>query len=199
MKLKLIGLIIFLGLFPQIVSAQNVKPSPINVGQIMKLRNATNQQVQNTLNTNNEKREVMLQIREERKEQIQAKLTEKRQERIMNLHGRIVKRVESAIERMIKLSDRILARLDVLEAEGESVESLRLEVNSAKDLIENSGEILTGVEGIVDDMLESEDPKAVYPTIKNSVEETKDTLKDAHSILVNVITQIKGLRVGETS
>ena len=98
-------------------------------------------------------------------------------------------------DRMTKLADRILARLAILGSE-EDVSALELEVGEAKSLIESSGVMLVSLEVVVNEMLESDEPKAVYPVIKDSITEMKNSLKDAHSILVNVITQIKGLRVG---
>ena len=198
MKLKILVLIIFFCFIPQVIGAQDLEPSPtpINVGQIMKLRNANNVKIQDQIDARNERKEEIVQRIEQKREEIRTKLTKKRQERIADLYARISKRNEVAIDRMTTLADRILARLDILESEGEDVSSLEAEVNSAKDLVESAEEILVSLEGVVDEMLESEEPKAIYPVVQDSVKEIKDTLKDAHSILVSVITQINGLRVG---
>jgi len=198
MKLKLFGLIVFLIITPQFVGAQNTEPSPtpINVGQIMRLRNINNVKIQSQIDARNERKEERIQAREQKREEIQAKLTEKRQKRIMGLYARINNRIQAASQRMTKLADRILVRLDVLDGEGEDVADLVADVGSAKDLIEDSDTMLVSLEGTATDMLESDEPKAVYPVIKDSVTGIKDTLKDAHSILVSVITQIRGLRVG---
>jgi len=175
-----------------VVFAQNTaSPSPTpNAGQIMRERNQAKNEI---------KREIRAQAQEEHKEQIQAKLTERRQNRIRNFYGRLSTRIAAAIARLNTLSERILARLEVIEGEGQNVALLEADVANAQTIIAGAEDLLADLEGMMEDMIESDDPKSFMPTLKDSVVEIKDALKDAHAILVKVITQIKGLRVSNTT
>lgn len=166
--------------------AQDVSPTPINVRQMVRERKLENQE-----------RRLELQARNEiRKEERQAAFDERRQERVSAFYEKLKLRISAFIERLNTLSERILARLDVLAQEGEEVATLTGEVASAQELIAQAEGLLSDLEGAQDDFLESEDPKAFYPAIREGVGAIKDSLKDAHAILVKVITQIKGLRGG---
>jgi len=191
--MKKIILILFFLILPTVVFAEDElddpSPTPINVGQVIRERNKEQNEI---------KKEIREQTREEHKEQIQAKLQEKNQNRIRSFYGRLSKRMTAAIERLQTLSERILNRLSVLGDEGEDVSSLEGKVEEAQGLLEDAQGLLTNLEGMMEQMLASDDPKSFMPTLKDAVMEIKDTLKASHSILVEVITQIKGLRIGNT-
>ena len=45
-------------------------------------------------------------------------------------------------------------------------------------------------------MLENDDPKEAFLVIKNTIKEIKSDLVEVHQLLVHLIGDIKGLRVG---
>ena len=191
--MKKLIIVAVLLLLPSVVIAKqsgSPKPSPINVGQVVR------QRAQNASELTQEMKD---QIREQHKEQIQAKLTERRQNRIRTFYGRLNTRIDAAADRLQILSERIETRLGVLEGEGEDTTALETKVDNAQALIGNAQGLATELETMMEEMIEAEDPKSFMPTLKDSVKEIKDILKDAHSILVEVITEIKGLRIGNTS
>ena len=196
------SLIITIALLVVVFSPKNIA-AQVNNGSSMPLDVRT--LVEERIERNEEKREeIRLKIevktatREAAMEQLQAKLEEKAQNRIQILFGKVATRMESAISRLHTLIERMEARLAIFAEEGESVEDIQSEIDSAKELLASAEESLavanTGLEEVVD----SEDPKAGFVYIKDAVKDIKSTLADVHSILVQVIGDMKGLRIGAT-
>lgn len=135
----------------------------------------------------------------ERKASISAKLT---QAKVTNIHrywNNLGLRFTALIDRLEILVSRIDSRLTAIETEDftldtesihESLDSANLLLNEAKDTLSQADEDFT-------EMLESEDPKAIFEIVKEAMSQVKDNLKEVHTILVKVIGDIKGLRVGE--
>jgi len=184
----LVASLISFGLPSAHAQRPSVRPTPMNVSQVVRERKLENKERRLEIKARNA----------ERKEEREAAMDEKRQERVAAFYQKLEVRVSAFIERLTVLSERILTRLETLAEEGESVATLTAEVASAQELIAEAESLLADLKTTQQDFLESEDPKAFYPTIRESVGAIKDSLKDAHSILVKVITQIKGLRVGGT-
>lgn len=182
---------------PKDIAAQinNGNPVPLNVRTLVEERIERNEEKREAIRL---KIEEKIATREAAKEQLKAKLEEKAQNRIRSLFGKISTRMESAISRLYTLIGRMEARLTIFEEEGESIEDIQGKINSARELLESAEESLatanTGLEAVVG----SEDPRAGYIYIKDAVKDIKSTLVDAHSILVQVIGDMKGLRVGTT-
>lgn len=173
----------------------NSNPPPINVKTL----------VEDRLEQNEEKREeIRLKIeegiatREAAKEELRAKLEEKAQNRIQALFGRIATRIESAIDRLYTLIERMEARLAIFAEEGENAGDIQSEIDSAKELLTNAETLLADAEAGIEEVVASENPRAGYTYIKDTVKDIKSTLVNVHSILVQVIGDMKGLRVGTT-
>lgn len=192
---KIIPVLIFL-LLPTAVFAKNQQAgsaatpvsTPINTWAVVKERNIVKTKIQNEI-------KEQTQVKEETRERVQAKLQEKNQNRIRTYYGRLSQRINAATGRLNTLGDRILTRLDVLKEEGVDTQEFETKVENAQVLIANADDILKDSESLVEQMVESDDPASLLPTLKEAVTEIKDGLKDSHSILVEVVTGIQGLRV----
>lgn len=128
---------------------------------------------------------------------IKAKLTERRQQLIRQFFTRMVKRLEAAITRLEKLISRIESRLSKLESQGEDVSKIKTEVADAKTKLDKAKTDLEEAKTKLETVLESEDPKAAFAEVKNLIKGVKTQLIEVHRILVHVIGDIKGLRVGQ--
>jgi len=183
--------------FPQAIAAQgnNGNSMPLNVRTLVDERIEQNEEKREAIRL---KIEENIATREAAKEQLKAKLEEKAQNRIRNLFGKVVTRMESAISRLSILIERMEARLVIFAEEGESVEEIENEIEEAKTLLTSAEVLLDDAEAGLDEVVGSEDPKAGFTYIRDAVKDIKSTLVDVHSILVQVIGDMKGLRVGAT-
>lgn len=132
-----------------------------------------------------------------RKAEIKAKLTEKRQQLIRQFFSRMVKRLEAAISRLEKLISRIESRLAKLESQGENVSKIKTEVADAKTKLNKAKADLELAKSKLETVLTSDDPKSAFAEVRNLIKEVKSQLIETHRILVHVIGEIKGLRVGQ--
>lgn len=182
---------------PKGIAAQtaNSNPVPINVRTLVEERIEQNEEKREEIRLKIEERTA---TREAAKEELRAKLAEKAQNRIQTLFGRVAARIESAINRLDTLIERMETRLAIFAEEGESVGDIQNEIDSAKALLADAEDSLAVAEAGWEDVVPSEDPKAGYTYIKNAVKDIKSSLVDVHSILVQVIGDMKGLRVGAT-
>lgn len=151
-----------------------------------------------------ENRKLLLeQKKEEIKERIeqkratrQAQLTEKRRERIRSFFNRLVQRINAAIDRLDQLINRIESRLGKIEDEEIDVASIQEVVDEAKALLDVSKASLAATQDSLEDVLSNEDPKEAFEVVRATIKDIKNNLQEVHQLLVHVIGDIKGLRVG---
>lgn len=195
--------LLLLSLFPKHAFA--LRPNRINV--------ATNQaEIQNTKRLEiqkrlEEKRLLIEKKREEIRNRIQvrqatrtARLQARNKVRIRTLYGRIEIRLNAAIERLNRLIERIETRLAIYKNNNPDLDfdSIESDIETAKDLLAQASASLEALKTNLEDVLASEDPKQGFAVIRESVKEIKDNLVEAHRLLVHIIGDIKGLRVGNT-
>ncbi|MEK7111718.1 MAG: hypothetical protein AAB875_00155 [Patescibacteria group bacterium] len=137
----------------------------------------------------------------ERRASIAANLTEIRQERITKFFERMVKRLEAAITRLERLITRIESRIAKIAEADEDIDTgpITDQVNDAKDLLADAEALLADVQADFATLLTSDDPKIVFKQVRANISEIKQLLIEVHRILVHLIGDIKGLRVGQSS
>jgi chromosome segregation ATPase len=146
-----------------------------------------------------EEQEQRLQEREEKVASKVAQLQERRKERIRLFFERLTRRLEAAISRLDILIQRIESRLAVLDESGDAdTAAIHEQVDEAKSLLLDAQVDLEAATANLDTMLESDDPKAAFEVIRETIKDVKSKLVEVHRILVHVIGDIKGLRVGNT-
>lgn len=134
---------------------------------------------------------------EERKASQAARLAEARQMRISKYFMNLKVRIEATILRIETLIDRIESRLAKIEETGDvDTTSIHEQLESAKSLLEESRDLLTLAEDELENTLESENPKDAFEYVRQSIHQIRDNLVEVHRILVHVIGDIRGLRVG---
>lgn len=135
---------------------------------------------------------------EQRTERIQ-NLTAIRKERIMSYSNKLTVRLDALVTRLKLLIERIETRIAKIEASDEEIV-----LTDTKETLTQAKELLAAIESeimLLKDNLqllpESEDPKQIFEDVRTSIMGLKDDLKEVHQLLVKVIGDIKGLRVGQ--
>jgi len=136
---------------------------------------------------------------QERVATIEAKLNVRKKEIIRNHFLRMTKRLEAAINRLNRLITRIESRIAKIEANNEDIntEPIKKDIQKAKDKLLLATNKLNEAKIKIDDVLQSNTPKETLAEVKNMIQEIKKDLVEVHRLLVKVIGNIKGLRVGE--
>jgi len=135
----------------------------------------------------------------EKRIEIREKLSAIRRERIRNFFGKMVVRLEATVERLEKLTTRIEARIKIIKDKNEDINTTEVEktVSEAKIAITKAKTELANLKINLETMLESNDPKIEFANVRKSLKDIIQYLKDTHKLLVQVIGDIKGLRVGD--
>lgn len=134
---------------------------------------------------------------QERRATLQAQLTERRRELIRAFFNRMVRRIEAAIARLETLIERIESRIAKLEAAGEDMTDVKEQVEDAKDKLAAAEDDLQDAKDGLEDVLTSDDPKEAFAEVRDLIRGVVRQLIEVHRILVQVIGDIKGLRVGQ--
>jgi hypothetical protein len=160
-----------------------------------------------SIRANQEKNEVKLQAiqetklnrvqeREENRASVAAKLTETHRNRIRGLYGVLSNRLQAAVERLDTLIQRIQSRIDQLSAEGVDVVIIQNQLDEAEILLDEANANLQAVNTSFEDVLNSDDPKEAFVIMKDELTSVKNDLIEVHKLLVDIIDDIKGLRIG---
>ena len=130
----------------------------------------------------------------------EARLSEAKKARTREFYGRLHTRFLAAISRLDTLISRIEARLATIKEENPDADVTQIEsdLQEAKSLLLDAKVDLEAASGNFDSVLDSEDPQATFQIIKDLVMEIKGKLVEVHKLLVSIIGDIKGLRVGNT-
>ena len=138
---------------------------------------------------------------QERIATVQAFLSERKQEIIRNHFNRLTRRLEAAFNRLSRLISRIESRLAKIEQEDENINTtlIKEDLASAKEKLDQTAVQLENVKTKMNEIIASETPKEGFVEVKEMVGEIRESLVGVHQILVKVIGDIKGLRVGNSS
>ena len=139
--------------------------------------------------------------RQEKIATIEARLNLRKKEIIKNYFRTMTKRLEAAINRLNKLITRIESRITKIEANDKTINTKVIK----KDLTEAKGQLTTASAKLnemttkMETVVESNTPKEGFMAVKDIIKEIKQDLIEIHQILVKVIGDIKGLRVGNSA
>jgi chromosome segregation ATPase len=143
--------------------------------------------------------EQLRETRQIRIASIEAKVSAVKQNAIRRYYKNMSDRINALIDRLNKLILRIESRIAKIEGSGTAVDqSVKDEVNKAKQLLSDTQALLTSSDGMLEDVLSSNQPKEAFSIIRENIKDIKANLVEVHRILVHVIGEIQGLRVGNT-
>jgi septal ring factor EnvC (AmiA/AmiB activator) len=140
-------------------------------------------------------------VRQEKIATIEARLNTRKKEIIRNHFLRMTKRLEAAINRLNRLITRIESRIAKIEANNKDIntEPIKKDIQKAKDKLLLATNKLNEAKIKIDGLLESNTPKETFTEVRNMIQEIKKDLVEVHRLLVKVIGDIKGLRVGNSA
>src|SRR3989344_6817228 len=142
------------------------------------------------------KRETFKTDAQKRVDALKKKEGEERAKRIEQFFNQMVRKFENAIDRLNNLADRIESRLTKTEAAGNDVSKQRDLLKAARDKISAVETALSDAKAQFAAMAKSENPKVAFEKVKELVRGVAQKVKDADKALVDVVTAVKGLRLG---
>lgn len=137
--------------------------------------------------------------RQEIKDSVSAKLTEDRKVIITNHWQKLMARLNAAVARLEKLIQRIESRVAAIKENNPQadIDEISTKITEAKTKLTEAKTKLSALESVVNEAIASDEPKAAFEVIHNTVKEIKTLLLQVHRILVHIIGDIKGLRIEE--
>ncbi len=124
---------------------------------------------------------------QERKEVLAGKLSDKKKGNVEKITGRIVDRLEARYAKLLKFETTIQGRIDIKEAVGKDVSEAvnkMTELSSYKEGFSNS---LLVIQTKLDALLASENPRGMYPELKESIKDSRLVLTEMRKALVEVM------------
>lgn len=131
-------------------------------------------------------------------QQVGAKLTEKKRNLIRAYFERMLKRIEAAVTRLERLISRLESRIKKLETEGKNTVAVETQLGKAKEDLTKTKADLVAARQTIDQMLKNDHPQADFIQVRNLVKTIKTDLVALHRLLVHLIGDVQGLRVGTT-
>jgi DNA repair exonuclease SbcCD ATPase subunit len=128
---------------------------------------------------------------QDRKDQLKARLSDALQARLGTHIDTVGARMDSAIERLTQIADRIGTRIDSLQGEGADVADAGTALDDAYSLIDAARGDVTDFKTVAADVLASEDPKARMSDVRDAADLVKASLKAARSSLSDALKSIK--------
>ena len=197
MKKLAISLIFIISLFllPSISLAQT--STPTQTPQEKRLENQGRLKAQKDALQN--KREDLKFRLEEKKATREAKLSEVRRNRIRTHWEKLNRRLLAVMDRLEKLIERIESRLAKLETTNPNADTnkIKADLEEAKQKLSDLKEKLDLSNASFEEVITSDDLKGAFEEVRETIQEIKLGLIEVHRILVHVIGDIKGLRVGQ--
>ena len=137
----------------------------------------------------------------ERRASISARLTERRRNRIKRFFSRLIKRLNIVTNRLNRLVARIESRLEKIKANNENIDAEKIEkqLTEIKSKLSVVSTNIQDAQNSLNTILESNEPKQAFKDVRDLVKEIKNEFIDIHRLLVHLIGDIKGLRVGESN
>jgi len=129
----------------------------------------------------------------------EGKLTQLKQGLVNKYYQQMSERIWATIERLDTLILRIENRIAILDPQTDKdLTDILADVSKAKSLLNDTKLLVTSSDKMIDSVISSNTPKDAYAILKSNIVDIKTNLKEVHRLLVKVIGDIYGLRVGDT-
>lgn len=144
------------------------------------------------------KPEDKLKLNSEQKE-TRERITAIKRERIRNYFGKMIVRIEATIERLEKLIARIETRIKIINDNNDEINTTDIEknVSESKEKLTEIKAKLSILSSKLETLLNSEKPGDEFKNVRESLGNIILDLKNVHRLLVQVVGDIKGLRIGD--
>lgn len=115
---------------------------------------------------------------------------------IQKYFTQMTSRLETLISRLDLLIARIESRITKLESTGQSLTEQKTQITEAKTKLNKAKTDLTLAKTKLEEILTGENPKKSFAETRDLIKDSKTQLQEVHKILVHLIGDIKGLRLG---
>ncbi|MCD5382193.1 MAG: hypothetical protein LR017_02645 [Candidatus Pacebacteria bacterium] len=129
--------------------------------------------------------------KEERAERKAAFFAEKVQNRLTNLSHNIITRMGAAIERLRNITDRMLSRIDTLEAQGIDTGASKDTLGDVHTGLDTAEAMLSSLASDVEDAVSSDDPRAAFQSVKATMDDVRDIITQSHALLRQGVEKLK--------
>ncbi len=120
------------------------------------------------------------------------RVEQKRKDTIKSYFNNMVRKIQAAINREIKLADRIESRLNKLASAGKDVVALQVKLADARIAIKDAQKYLDDAKIQMETILKSDDVKQAFQDVKVLIKNAVEKVKLAHQKLVDVVNSMKG-------
>lgn len=128
-----------------------------------------------------------------------AQLSELRKNRIRSYWQKLMQRLSVHIERQEKLISRLEDRIAQIQEESEDIDTSEVVTTlaDAKAVLATAKVDLQATNDTLEDILTSSSPREAFMEVRENIRDIRDKIKEVHVMLVQVIGDLKGLRVGQ--
>lgn len=121
---------------------------------------------------------------------------EQKKKNIQNYFNQMTSRLETLISRLDTLITRIESRINKLETPEQPLTEQNNQIIEAKTKLNKAKADLASAKLKFEEILTGENPKKSFAEAKVLIKDLKTQLKEVHKILVHLIGDVKGLRLG---
>lgn len=120
-----------------------------------------------------------------------ADLSERTQERIVNLAANLSNRFDTVIFRLENILTRLDSRLTKIEATGRDVTGARAHIETARNSLTLAKTNLLDIDGLVNDFATAADAQTAWKTVGARYAETRALIRSAHTDIRSAILIVK--------
>lgn len=130
-------------------------------------------------------------VAENREQTIRQALSERAQERIINLAANLSNRLDAVINRLDTIMARLKTRLNKLEAAGTDVSEARSYLRTAETALAAARQNMTGIDDQVLSFATASDARANWSELKERYTRTRDLVRSAHADMRSAVLILK--------
>lgn len=185
---------------PLRVMASGTQPLPKELEERMKEREQKRDCISQSgvASTTTDCAQEGMENREERQAEARERIAEKRSEILKHISEQMFRRMEAAIERYTKLSDRVDSRIQKLKEQGvntakseELIKITRAKIAEAKTAVEAAKQEVEDAATLADTRASSTKPIDAGKRVRENLEKARIAITAAHKALVSAIESLK--------
>lgn len=118
-------------------------------------------------------------------------LSVSQQDRLINLTRNVIVRLTAGLDRMDDITHRLETRIEKMKAQGINTTNAELRLTEARENVRKARETLITA-GAVAQAIRSNTPRASFETIRASLIQTRDLVRQTHTKLNETLSLLKG-------
>lgn len=141
-----------------------------------------------------EVREMIVDQREDVKDDMKeqrAKLSERTQNRIINLARNMIERIKAAMGRIDNIATRMETRIEKLSKQGINTDAASAEVEYTRNALNDARDTLETLDADVQHTVFSDSPKENFKKLREAFTSAKNSVQSAHTHLLTALNLLK--------